>query len=198
VAIESMARHDEAALAALPADGREAFLKTAIRTAAASGDSAEALRLVGLYRALCGADDAEVSTVEARLALAGGNRSRAAYVLEELLAALPPEAPEHAGAAALYRETLRVVPQCEPAVPPPLPQAAASTLEQRVAAQRQVREFVTAGEAYLGCLSELIDDEERSAEDRNVGVVEHNRMVTVMEETAATFNRELRAFKARR
>lgn len=198
VAIRSIARHDEAALAALPADGREALLKAGMAAAAASGDSAEALRLVGHYRALCGADDAEVSMIEARFALAGDNRNRAVYVLEELLASLPPAASEHAAATALYRTALTVVPECEPAVPPSLPSAATATTEEMVKSQQQVREFVTTGEGYLACLSRLIDDEERSAEDRNVGVNEHNRMVTVMEETAATFNQQLRAFKARR
>jgi cyclophilin family peptidyl-prolyl cis-trans isomerase len=198
VAIKSIARHDEAALATLPPEGREAFLKAAIANAAAVGDSTEALRLVGHYRALCGPEDIEISTVEARFALAGGNRTRAVYVLDEVLAALPATAPERAAATELYRQALRVVPECEPAVAPPLPQAATATLEEMVEAQRQVRAFVASGESYLGCLSELIDDEDRNAEDRNVGVVEHNRMVTVMEEVASSFNRELRAFKSRR
>lgn len=198
VAIRSVARHDEAALAALPDDGRETFLKTAMGAAAAAGDSAEALRLVGHYRALCGADDAEVSMIEARFALAGDNRNRAVYVLEELLASLPPTASEHTAATALYRTALTVVPECEPAVPPSLPSAATATLEEMVTAQQWVREFVATGESYLACLSQLIDDDERSAEDRNVGVNEHNRMVTVMEETANMFNQQLRAFRARR
>lgn len=198
VAIKSIARHDEAALEALPSEGREAFLKSAIANAAAGGDSAEALRLVDQYRALCGSDDVEISTIEARFALASGNRTRAAYVLDEVLAALPAAAPERAAVTELYRQALRVVPECEPAVAPPLPAAATATLEEMVEAQRQVREFVTSGEGYLGCLSQLIDDESRDAEDRNVGVVEHNRVVTLMEEIADSFNRELRAFKARR
>jgi cyclophilin family peptidyl-prolyl cis-trans isomerase len=198
VAIKSVARHDEAALAALPADDRETALKSAIAGAAAAGNSADALRLVDHYRALCGPDDIEIATVEARFALASGNRTRAVYVLDDVLAALPAAAPERAGATELYRQALKVVPECEPAVAPPLPTAATATLEEMVEAQRQVREFVASGESYLGCLSELIDDEDRNAEDRNVGVVEHNRMVTVMEEVAASFNRELRAFKTRR
>jgi cyclophilin family peptidyl-prolyl cis-trans isomerase len=198
VAIRSIARHDEAALAALPADDREAFVKAAIAAAAAAGDSTEALRWVGHYRALCATDDAEVSMTEARFALASGNRGRAIYVLEELLATTPPTAPGYAAATALYREARRVIPECEPAVPPPLPSAATATLDEMVAAQRQVREFVTTGEGYLACLSNLIDDEERSAEERNVGVAEHNRTVTLMEETAEVFNEQLRAFKQRR
>ena len=59
VAIKSVARLDEAASAAFPVEGREAALKAAI--AAASEDPAEGLRLIGHYRAICGADDPEIS-----------------------------------------------------------------------------------------------------------------------------------------
>lgn len=198
VAIKSIARHDEAALAALPADGREAFLKEGIAAAAAAGDTVEGLRLVDHYRAVCGADDAEVAMAEARFALASGNRGRAVYVLEELLATTSAAEPSYAAATTLYREARRVVPECEPAVPPPLPNVATATLDEMLTAQRQVREFVSTGEGYLACLSGLIDDEERDAEERNVGVAEHNRTVTLMEETADAFNEQLRSFKQRR
>ena len=66
-----------------------------------------------------------------------------------------------------------------------------------VASQRQVREFVPAGEAHLACLAEIIDDEERGADERNAAVGEHNRMVAAMEEIAAAFNERIRIFRAR-
>ena len=66
-----------------------------------------------------------------------------------------------------------------------------------VASQRQVREFVAAGEAHLACLAEVIDDEERGADERNAAVGEHNRMVAAMEEIAAAFNEQIRIFRAR-
>ena len=101
VAIKSIARVDEAALAALPADGREAALKTEIATAAAGGDEAGALRSIGHYRALCGADDAEIALAEARMALAGDDRRRAMFALEELMATTDPSEPAHAAALEL-------------------------------------------------------------------------------------------------
>jgi len=66
-----------------------------------------------------------------------------------------------------------------------------------VASQRQVREFVAAGEAYLACLTDVIDDEERSPGLRNAAVEEHNRMVAAMEAIAAGFNEQIRIFRAR-
>jgi uncharacterized DUF497 family protein len=70
-------------------------------------------------------------------------------------------------------------------------------MEEMVAGQARVREFVAAAEAYLTCLASVIDDEERSAEDRNTAVSEHNRTVSAMEQIAAAFNEQIRIFRAR-
>jgi hypothetical protein len=70
-------------------------------------------------------------------------------------------------------------------------------MEEMVAGQARVREFVAGGNNYLGCLTKVIDDSERSAEDRNAAITEHNRTVAAMEETAAAFNEQIRKFKAR-
>jgi len=66
-----------------------------------------------------------------------------------------------------------------------------------VAAQTRVREFVAAGSEYLACLATIIDDEERAAAERNAAVSEHNRMIAVLEQTAASFNERILVFKAR-
>jgi cyclophilin family peptidyl-prolyl cis-trans isomerase len=204
VAIKSIARLDEPALAALPADGREAALKTEIAAAAAAGNAADALRSIGHYRALCGADDAEIALTEARMALAGGDRRRAMFALEELMATTDPAAPAHAAAMELYREaatdttmTSELVAACAPPAVPALPDASTVSESEMLASQRQVREFVAAAEAYLACLSRVIDDEDRSGGLRNAAVGEHNRMVAAMEAIAAGFNEQIRIFKAR-
>jgi cyclophilin family peptidyl-prolyl cis-trans isomerase len=197
VAIKSITRLDEAALAALPLDGREAALKTAITAAAEAGNGADALRLIGYYRSLCAADDAEISLLEARLALAADERSRALAILEELLATTDATHPSRDAALALQREAVQVVAGCEPPTQPSMPDASAATLDEMLAAQQQVRQFVVAGETYLACLASVIDDEARTAEERNVAVAEHNRMVSAMEQVAAAFNEQIRLFKAR-
>jgi hypothetical protein len=86
---------------------------------------------------------------------------------------------------------------CAPPSPPALPDATVATEEEMVAAQRQIRAFVAAGETHLTCLSKVIDDEKLSAEERNAAVGEHNRMVAAMEEIAAAFNERIRLFRAR-
>jgi hypothetical protein len=80
---------------------------------------------------------------------------------------------------------------------PALPDGGTATMEEMVASQARVREFVAGGDAYMACLTKVIDDTERSAEDRNAAIAEHNRMVAAMEQAAAGFNEQIRKFKAR-
>ena len=204
VAIKSVARVDAAALAALPADGREAALKDEIVAAAAAGNAVDALESIGHYRALCGADDPEIALTEARMALALDDRRRAMFALEELMATTDDGDPAHAMATELSREaatdsamTSQLLAICAPPAVPALPDASSAGEQEMLASQRQVREFVAAGEAYVACLSRVIDDEERSAGLRNAAVEEHNRMVAAMEEIAAGFNEQIRIFRAR-
>jgi cyclophilin family peptidyl-prolyl cis-trans isomerase len=195
VAIKSIARVDEAALALLPLDGGEAALKASI--VAADDDPAEGLRLIGHYRAICGADDPEISLSEARMSLETGDRRHALFALEELNATTDPTHPGRAAADALYREALQVVDGCAPPMSPTLPDATTATMDDMLEGQAQVRVFVAAAESYLTCLASVIDDGARSAEDRNTAVSEHNRTVSAMEEIAAAFNEKIRVFKAR-
>ena len=206
IAIRSITRLDEAALAAmtLPDEWREAVLKTEIETAAAANEWARALQLVGHFQATCGTSDPTIALIEARMALASDDRRRALFALEEILATTSTADPAHEAATALYREAVneavaapQVVAGCAPPAVPELPDASVATEEEMVAAQRQVRQFVTTGETHLACLAKVIDDEDRSAEERNAAVLEHNRMVAAMEEIAAAFNERIRIFKAR-
>jgi len=204
VAIKSIARLDAEALAALPAEDREAALKETIVASAAAGNTIDALNAIGLYRALCGADDPEIALTEARMALALGDRRRAMFVLDELMATTEAEDPAHAAAMELYREaatddtmTSQLLAACAAPAVPALPDARSVSEAEMIASQRQVREFVAAGDAYLACLDRVINDEDREAGLRNAAVEEYNRMVASMEEIAAGFNEQIRIFKAR-
>jgi cyclophilin family peptidyl-prolyl cis-trans isomerase len=204
VAIKSITRLDQAALDALPTEGREAALKEAIAAAVAEGNTAEALTSIGHYRALCGADDPEIALMEARMALAGDDRRRAMFVLDEVLATTDASLPAHAAATELYSEAAtdttmasQLVAACAPPAVPALPDGSSVSEEEMLASQRQVREFVAAAEIYLACLAQVIDDKNRSAGLRNAAVEEHNRIVAAMEAIAAGFNEQIRIFRAR-
>ena len=139
------------------------------------------------------------------MALAADERQRALFVLDELIATTDASQPAHEAATALYAEATQQVaasPQtvagCEPPAMPPLADANVATEDEMIASQRQVRAFVAAGESHLACLAKVIDDEDREADERNMAVGEHNRMVAAMEEIAAAFNERIRDFQGSR
>lgn len=205
VAIKSIVRLDEAALAVFPVEGRELAIRNEIAAAAAADDFGATLRLVDHYRAICGGAEPEVALTEARAALAAADEPRALFALEELLATTDATHSVYAEAKALRDETLaedapagpHLVSGCESPVAPALPDATTATEAEMVAAQTRVRAFVAAGGEYLACLAAIIDDKERAAAERNAAVSEHNRMVAELEQIAAAFNERIRTFKAR-
>ena len=205
VAITSIARLDAEALAALPEEGRDAALRERIAAAVAAQDYAAALEVVVRYRAACGAPDPQVALHEAKAALELDRRPRARFVLEEYFASTGESDPTYSEALALYRAAVpenqqsaaQLVEECDPPAAPAIPDGTLASMEQMVSAQSQVRDFVAAGEVYLACLAKVIDNEERSAVDRNAAIAEHNRLVSAMEQSAADFNAQIRVFKAR-
>jgi cyclophilin family peptidyl-prolyl cis-trans isomerase len=203
--IKSAARLDEAALAAIPEDGREAEIKRRIMEAAGAENFAEALQWIGHYRAICGADDPAISVTEAKAALATQDQRRAVLALEEYFVTTERDDPTYDDAIALYgnavpenrQSAAQLADDCDAPEQPTIPDGTASTMEQMVAGQAQVKQFVSGGETYLACLAKIIDNEERTAADRNAAIGEHNRMVSAMEQTASDFNAQIRAFKTK-
>jgi cyclophilin family peptidyl-prolyl cis-trans isomerase len=205
IAVRSIARLDEAALAELAADDRPAAIKERIAAAAAAGDHAAALAWIERYRADCGPADAEISMLEADAALKTNLRRRAVFVLEEYFAVTDSSDSTYGPAVALYRTAVpenqasaaQLVGDCEPPATPALPDGASATMDAMVAGQTAVREFVAAAEGHLECLAKIIDDQARAPELRNAAIAEHNRTVSAMEQTAGEFNAQLRIFRAR-
>ena len=213
VVIQSVGRLDEQALAEIPDVGREAALTERIRAATAAQDYAAALRWIGLYHAACGGPDAEVAIDEARAALAVGEQPRARFVLEEYFATREQSDPTYEDAVALYRSAVpeqavaqsgdaqttpnQAIGDCKAPPSPELPDGASASTEQMVAGQTRVKAFVRDGQAYLKCVDAVADDKDRTTTDRNAAIAEHNRMVGELERSAADFNDQLRAFKAR-
>ena len=205
VVIKSIARLDTETLAALPEEGREAAIKQRIADLATEQNYQEAMRWIGHYRAVCGPDDPAISVTEAQAALALKDERHAVFVLEEYFVTTHRDDPSYDDAVALYdsavpenrQSAAQLADDCVPPGVPAIPDGTAATMEQMVSGQAQVKQFVSAGEAYLACLAKVIDSEERSAEDRNAAIGEHNRMVSAMEQAASEFNAQIRAFKAK-
>lgn len=205
VAIRSAARIDAAALAGLPVEGRDAALKESVQAAAAQQDAAATLRAVDVYHAACGAPDAAVAMIEARAALAADERRRAVFVLEDYFATASEDDASYAEALELYRNAVReneqspaqLADDCLPPAPPAITDGSTASMDDMLAGQSRVKQFVAAGDAYIACLAKIIDSIGRTPADRNAATAEHNRMVKAMEQTAAEFNAQIRIFKAR-
>ena len=212
--IQSIGRLDEDALAAIPEAGRAAALRERIDAATAAEDYDAARRWIGLYRAACAAPDAKIAVDEARASLAGGNQTRARFVLEDYFAVTAQSDPTYEDAVALYRSVMpeqaavqpghaqpsasQAIGDCQAPAAPEIPDGASASTEQMVAGQNGVKAFVRDGQAYIKCVDAVADDKDRATTDRNAAIGEHNRMVGELERSAADFNDQLRAFKARK
>jgi peptidyl-prolyl cis-trans isomerase B (cyclophilin B) len=205
VAIRSITRIDDAALAAVPAEGRDAALKASIQSAAAAQDNAATLHAVDLYHAACGMPDPEIAVIEAKAALGADERSRARSVLEDYFATIQESDASYAEALELYRNAVQDNPQsaarladdCLAPTAPTIADGSSASMDDMLAGQGQVKQFVAAGDAYIACLAKIIESHERPPADRNAATAEHNRMVQAMEKTAADFNAQIRIFKGR-
>jgi cyclophilin family peptidyl-prolyl cis-trans isomerase len=214
VVIQSIGRLDEDALAAIPEPARAAALAERIGAATAAEDYDAARRWIGLYRAACAAPDAKIAVDEARAALAGGNQTRARFVLEDYFAVTAQSDPTYEDALALYRRAApeqadvqpgdaapsatQAIGDCRAPPAPEIPDGASASTEQMVAGQNGVKAFVRDGQTYIKCVDAVADDKDRATTDRNAAIGEHNRMVGELERSAADFNDQLRAFKARK
>ena len=202
--ILSIARLDASGLDNLPAENRGAAIKEHIAAAAAAEDHALTLRWVEQYRATCDGSEPQIALIEARAALASDLRPRAVFVLQEYFARTPASDPSYAEATALYRS---IVPEARPGsefaaectTPPTpvVPDGMQASTEDMVAAQTKVHSFVADGQAYLACLTKIIEGRKRTAEQRSAATEEHNRWVGVMEQAADEFNEQLRLFKTK-
>jgi hypothetical protein len=143
--------------------------------------------------------------IEANAALKSDARRRAVFVLEEYFAGTQQTDPTYEEALALYREAVpqdrgaaeQLIAECHTPAAPAIPDGSIATMEEMVAGQAAVKDFVAGSESYLECLSKIIDDEARGPEQRNAAISEHNRMVAAMEKIAGDFNAQIRTFKAR-
>ena len=84
---------------------------------------------------------------------------------------------------------------------PPLvavPEGATSTIEQMVAAQESVRNYMEGMDTYLMCVNSELDaaGDDAPEEFKAIMVSRHNAAVAEMEAVAASFNDEIAAFRA--
>lgn len=205
VAVRSMARLERDALAGFPSESLEEGLLSEIRTASESGDSDVLLSWLGHYRAACLAMNPELLYLEARTAAATGRPARAASALGEFFDEatagnrLYAEAEQlrTSLAAAAQPESDNQLAACVAPEVPDVPDGTREDMEAMLRGQSNVRSFMRDSTAYLECLDEIIDDEERDEGLRALAVNEYNRMVDITQQLGDDFNEQVRAFRAR-
>ena len=86
---------------------------------------------------------------------------------------------------------------CDPPAEINIPPGDEATLDEMLAAQTGVREYLAAMEVYLVCMDGEIEalGEETSEEDRTAMVEQYNTGVDRMEEVAADFNEARQQFQ---
>ena len=87
---------------------------------------------------------------------------------------------------------------CENPAAIAIPDGKASTMDQMLAAQAEVKAYQAAMTAFLACIdSELEAQGEQAPEDfKSLMVARHNAAVSEMEGVAAAFNDQIKAYRA--
>jgi hypothetical protein len=142
--------------------------------------------------------------MEANAALAKNEVQRAEYVLEDYFAITDPSHPSYTSAQALSRNLTPsthagdpLFAHCETPPAPEIPNGNIASLDAMIAGQTAMRDFMTESEMYLDCLAEVIDEQDLTDAQHASAARRHNEMVSLMEQFAEDFNKQVRAFKAR-
>lgn len=90
--------------------------------------------------------------------------------------------------------------KCQVPERPDVPNGRSATEEDMLGAQTRLKTYLTAGDAYLGCLDTLKAGwgETATQEQLEIHVLLYNRMVDEMQATGDLFNQSVRAFKGKR
>jgi len=87
---------------------------------------------------------------------------------------------------------------CEAPSPVAMPDGSKSTRDQMLAAQAQVKAYQASMNEFIACIDSELDAQGEKAPDefKSLMVSRHNAAVAEMEGVAASFNDQLRAFRA--
>lgn len=189
---------------AVPAEP-EMPVRERLAKAREAGDYATMLATIDALRLGCAQMKPELLVLEAEAAIEVGEQARAGYVLNEYFAVTDASDPSLPMAQSLYRRLPPLdqagigplVAHCALPKPPDIPDGHDSDRDTMLGAQAAVQHFMELSDAYLDCLSEVIDDGSLNDAQEVAVVGRHNDTVDLMENIAEAFNRQVRAFRAR-
>jgi len=87
---------------------------------------------------------------------------------------------------------------CEDPVDVDMPDGATASTQEMLDGQGAVKKYIEEAELFLECMVAEEKDQAKDAtdEEKSVGVERYNSVVDKMESIAATFNEQIRAYKA--
>jgi peptidyl-prolyl cis-trans isomerase A (cyclophilin A) len=214
VAITATARIPEPQpFADLDRDERLAAIRSEITATIDAEDLIAAADWFNAYHADCGEMTADLRITEATVAMVTARKPAAVTALDEYFRIASPQHGSYEVAQSLYEmlvpegaENIVAAPsaalaqlagECLVDHRPELPDGGTATIDEMLAAQIEVREFLARSEESIDCLDEASKDGDITDDQRSLLIRAHNDTVAVMEETAAAFNEQIGIFRQR-
>jgi cyclophilin family peptidyl-prolyl cis-trans isomerase len=213
IAITAMTRRGETPFPELRDDARLEAIRERIATTIDEEDLVAAATWMDRYHAECGEMTADLRVTEATIAMVTERKPAAITALDEYFRIASPRHASYEVAQSLYEmlvpegaENIIAAPsaalaqlagECLIGETPSLPDGANATLDDMVAGQQTVREFIASSNESLECLDDAGDDRSLNDDQRSLLTRAYNDTVDLMEEVADQFNEQIRIFRER-
>jgi cyclophilin family peptidyl-prolyl cis-trans isomerase len=205
IELESVTLLERASPFAASIEGDPVALRAELERARAGRDPAAVLAAIDTLRRGCLELDGPEHLLEAEAAVALGRVDRARHGLEQFIAKTYPADPDRARAERLYAslpaaagDVDSLLAHCERPLAPTLPDGRDTELEVMQAVESAVRRYRQQGDAYLGCVSAVIDGGTLGDAETTDAVARHNEAVLEMTGVLSEFNAAVQTFKASR
>ncbi|MDH3420527.1 MAG: peptidylprolyl isomerase [Gammaproteobacteria bacterium] len=213
VAITATARYIEPPFPELADDDRLDEIRRQISDRIDAEDLVAAATWFDAYHSECGEMTADLRITEATVWMVTNRKPTSVAALNEYFRIASPRHGSYEVAQALYEmlvpdgaENIVAAPsaalaqlagQCLVDELPELPDGGTATLDEMIAAQEAVRDFMARSEDSIDCLDEASKERELTDDQRSLLIRAHNDTVDVMEEIAGTFNAQIGIFRER-
>ncbi len=213
VAITATTRYVEPPFPDLGEDERLEEIRDQITDRIDAEDLVAAANWFDAYHSACGEMTADLRITEATVWMVTNRKPTSIAALNEYFRVASPQHGSYEVAQSLYEmlvpegaENIVAAPSaalaqlaghCLVDERPELPDGGTATLDEMIAAQEQVRDFMARSEESIDCLDEVSKGGELTDDQRSLIIRAHNDTVDVMEEIAGTFNAQIGIFRER-
>ncbi len=203
IAVTSMARVVEDRYPGVSNEERHGALLGDIEAAIAAGDNDAVIVHFGEYRAACGELGPELLFQEANALAEGGFNAAATESLGEYLRVADNTSETYLEALSLSRlldpaaaaqasaneqRLAELTSDCTYPDPPVIPDPENAAMEEMVAAQSAVQDYIEVSTELLECLEEAVEDDDLVTADRELARSAYNNEVQVQEGLATNWN----------